>query len=807
METLRQDLKYVFRLLRRQPGFVAVVVGMLGLAIGANTALFSFADALLFRPLPFADPDRLVLVKQGIGTLLESGFDASDKFMQRKQPVQSFEYLAAYDSGRANLTDEHTPERAEVMRVTTDFFPLLGVNPKLGRWFSADEQRKGSNRVALLSHELWQKRYGGDPGILRQTIRLNGVSFDVIGVLPPTFQYAHDKRRAALWIPLDPQDDVLVKDMHFWEVIGKLKPGISMAQGQAELTVINQRLKLEVKKHGEFRHDPRLLLTPLNEKFTGELRTPLLMLLAAVAFVLLIACANVANLLLARSVERGKEVALRAALGATRVRLVRLWLTESALLAVAGGALGWLISSWLVDALVAISPLQIVSIHSISLHWRVLLFCFGVTLLTGLVVGLIPAWQASKPDLTRALKESGSRTAVGLPPRLRQVFTIGEVALALVLLLGAGLMVRSFYAVLQLQPGFNAERVLTFELAPTILKYKTSDQRAAFYQSVVERLRALPGVATIGYARHLPMVPSNGLNGWSLKPEGAAANDEGTIGLSQVASADYFRALEIPVLAGRAFNEQDRRGAPRVIVLNQTLARKLFNQENAVGQRVALTLGNEPQSYEVVGVVGDVKTFGLESEAAPEFFLDSLQQPASFITVALKTVGDPAALSNAVRQAVAEVDREQPLYNLKTLEAYASDAMARRRFPMLILGAFALIALLLSAAGLFAVMSQLVTQRTHEIGIRMALGADAQAVLRLIVGQGARLVGLGVGLGLLGAFALTRLIVSQLYSVKAADPLTFFAAPLLLIVVALLASWIPARRATKVDPMMALRCE
>lgn len=806
METLRQDLKYVSRLLRRQPGFVLVVVGMLGLAIGANTALFSFADAMLFRPLPFADPERLVLVKQGIGTLLDAGFAAPDKFMQRKQPVQSFEYLAAYDSGRANLTDEHTPERAQVMRVSTDFFPLLGVNPKLGRWFSADEQRSGNNRVALLSHDLWQNRYGGDPGILRQTIRLNGVNFAVIGVLPPSFQYAHDNRRAALWIPLVPNDDVLVKETYFWEVIGKLKPGVALAQAQAELTLINQQLKLEVQKHGEFTHDPRVTLAPLNEKFTGELRTPLLMLLAAVAFILLIAYANVANLLLARAVARGKEVALRAALGASRARLVRLWLTESLLLAVAGGALGLLLSSWLVDALVAVSPLQIVSIHSISLHWRVLLFCGGVTLLTGLLFGLIPAWQASKPELVRALKESGNRTALGLTPRLRQLFTVGEVALALVLLLGAGLMVRSFYAVLQLQPGFNTERLLTFELAPTILKYKTSEQRAAFYQSVTDRLRAVPGVVSVGYASHLPLVPNNGLNGWSLKREGASATAEGTIGLSQSVNAEYFRTLETPLLAGRAFNELDRQGAPRVLVLNQTLARKLFQQENPVGKRVVLST-NEPQLYEVVGVVGDVKTLSLEGEALPEFYLHVSQQPASFITVALKTVGDPAARSQTVRQAVAELDREQPLYNLKTMEAYAADAVARRRFPMLMLVAFGLVALLLSAAGLFAVMSQLVTQRTHEIGIRMALGASARDVLRLIVGQGMKLVVLGVAFGLLSAFALTRLIASQLYQVKPADPLTFCATSLLLLAVALLACWIPARRATKVDPMIALRCE
>ncbi|HMY75174.1 MAG TPA: ABC transporter permease [Blastocatellia bacterium] len=806
MQTLRQDLKYIIRFLSRQKSFVLVVVGMLALAIGANTALFSFADALLFRPLPFTAPERLVLVKQGVGTLLEAVFDAPDKFMQRKQPVQSLESLAAYDAGRANLTDEHTPERAQVMRVSAEFFPLLGVNPLLGRWFSADEQRSGGNRVALLSHELWQRRYGGSPDILRQTIRLNGVGFDVVGVMPPSFQYAHDGRRAALWIPLLPNDDVLAKETYYWEAIGKLKVGVPLEQAQAELTLLNQRLKLEVKTFGEFTYDPRVRLSPLSEKFSGEIQKPLLMLLAAVAFVLLIACANVANLLLARSVARGKETALRAALGASRARLLRLWLTESLLLAAVGGALGLLLSIWLVDALTAVSPTQIASLNSVTLHWRVLLFCLGVTFLTGLLCGLIPAWQASKPDLAQALKESGSRTAIGMTPRLRRIFTVGEVALALVLLLGAGLMVRSFYAVMQLQPGFNPERVLTFELAPTALKYGTPEQRAAFYQSVIERLQALPGVEAVGSASHLPMAANAALNGWPIKREGDGAEKEGIVGLSQVAGAGYFRALGIPVLAGRIFNEQDRRGAPRVLMLNQTLARKLFQQDNPVGKRVLLDRGN-PQVYEVVGVVGDVKTLGLESEVLPEFYLHSQQQPAAFISVAMKTAGDPAASANAVRQALAELDRDQPLYNLKTLEQHLSDAVARRRFPMVMLGTFALVALLLSAAGLFAVMSQMVSQRTHEIGIRVALGAGSRDVLRLIVGQGMKLVAAGVALGLFGAFGLARLIAGLLYGVKAADPLSVLAASGLLIGVAFVACWIPAWRATKVDPMVALRCE
>jgi putative ABC transport system permease protein len=805
METFGHDLKFAARMLHRNAGFSLLIVGMLSLALGANTALFSFADAILFRPLPFANPERLVQVKGTVSTLVDMGFDHPEKFMQWSHTVQSLEYLAAYDSGRANLADDRVPERIQVMRVSSDFFPMLGVNPMKGRWFGQDEQQPGRNRVLILSHGLWQSRYGGDAEILRKVIHLNGETFQVIGVMPPTFQFAHGGQRTDAWMPLAPGDYLLAKDTYFFEFSGKLKPGVALTTAQAELNLLNQQLKLGEKRIGNFVSDTRLSLSPLNEKFVGTLRQPLLILLAAVAFVLLIACANVANLLLTRAVARNRELAIRSALGAGRWRLARLWLTESLMLSLIGGVLGWLVSIWLIDALVAISPQDVSPINQIGLNWRVMAFCVGVTLLTGLLFGLAPALQASRPDLARTMKEGGQSSSVGMSPRLRQALTVGEVALALVLLIGAGLMVKSLRSLLQVAPGFNPERVLTFELAPTMSKYETKEQRAALYESLIERIRALPGVVSVGAISHLPIARSGGM-ALPINVEGRARSGEAVIGLYQTVTADYFRAMEIPLIAGRYFTEQDRAGTPNVMLLNQTLAHRVFPNENPLGKHIVLQM-EKPTPFEVIGVVGDARTSGLDENAMEEFYLHSWQQPAAFASFTIKTRADPASLAGSVRNAVLEVDRDQPLYDLKTMEQHLADSVARRRFPMLMLTGFAATALLLSALGLYGVVSYSVAQRRHEIGIRMALGAKASDVLKLIIGNGMALALIGVAAGVAGAFALTRLMAGVLFGVSATDAMTFVTVSTGLIAVALLACYIPARRATKVDPLVALRYE
>jgi putative ABC transport system permease protein len=806
MQKLWQDLRYGGRMLMKKPGFTLVVVFTIALGIGANTALFSFADALLFRPLPFANPERLVLMKGAAGTLVDMAFDNPENFMRWKHPVQSFAYVSAYDSGRANLSDEQMPERINVMRVSEGFFPMLGINPLLGRWFNSGEQRKGENRVLILSYGLWRSRYGSDPQILNKVVHLNGHSFNVIGVMPSTFQFAHDLERPDVWIPLAPDDLVLAKDTYFFEVSGKLKPGISLTAAQAELNLLNQQLKLgETRLGKDFVSDTRLILSPLSEKFTGKLRQPLLILLAAVAFVLLIACANVANLLLTRAVGRQKELAIRAALGAGRGDLIRLWLSESLVLSIAGGALGLLASVWLLDAMVALSPQDVSPINQIGLNWRAIAFCGALTLLTGLLFGLAPALQSSRPNLVRTLKESGQRSVGGLSPRLRRILTVGEIALALVLLIGAGLLINSFRALLQVAPGFNPERVLTFELAPTTVKYDTSEKRSALYQSIIERLHAIPGVATVGAISHLPVVHGGG-QAYPINVEGRPKSDEAVIALYQIVTADYFRSLEIPLIAGRYFTEQDRSGTTNVMLLNQTLARQVFQHEDPVGKRIILKM-EKPTPFEVIGVVGDVRTAGLDESAFDEFYLHSLQYPAGFATFTLKTTVSPTSVAAAVGSAVWEVDKDQPLYKVKTMEQHLTDSVTQRRFPMLVLSAFAAAALLLSGLGVYGVMSYTVAQRTHELGIRIALGAQNADILRLVIRQGLNLVLIGVVIGLGAAFAVTRLMQNLLYGVSATDSLTFTGVPLLLIVIALLACWVPARRATKVSPMVALRSE
>jgi putative ABC transport system permease protein len=804
VETIWQDLRYGARMFLKNPGFTSIAVFTLALGIGANTALFSFTDAVLFRPLPFAEPERLVMVKGAPGTLVDMGLANPEKFMQWNHPVQSLEYVAVYDSARANLADYLTPERIQVMRVSAGFFPMLGVNPLHGRWFSNEEFGRGRNRVLILSYRLWRRHYVAAADILEKSVRLNGPSFNIIGVMPPEFQFLHDLERADAWMPLLPDDHILGESD--FELSGRLKPGVTLATAQAELNLLNEQLELDERRIGRnFVSDMRLRLAPFNEKFASGLRRPLLILLAAVAFVLLLACANVANLMLTRSVGRSKELAIRSALGAGRWRLARLWLIESLLLSGTGGVLGLLVSNWLLDALVAISRQDVTPVNQISLNWRVIAFCSTVTLLTGLLFGIAPALQSSKPDLARTLKESGQRSATGLSPRLRRVLTVSEIAIALVLLIGAGLMVKSFRSILQVAPGFNPEHVVTFELAPTAMKYETKEKRAALYQTIIERLRAIPGVASAGAITSLPIARGS-VSGLPIKVEGSSGSGEPEIGGYQSVTADYFRAMDIPLIAGRYFTEGDRAGTANVMLLNQTLARQVFPNENPVGKRIVLDL-EKPTLFEVIGVVGDVRTAGLDEAAFEEFYLHSPQYPPASASFAIRTTVAPASLANAARKAVLEVDREQPLYRVKTMEEVLADSVTDRRFPMLILTAFAATALLLSTLGVYGVVSYTVTQRTHEIGIRVALGAQSLHVLRMVIGQGMKLVMFGIAIGLVAAFALTRLMRAMLFGVSATDPLTFTVIALLLSAAALLACWIPARRATKADPLQALRHE
>jgi putative ABC transport system permease protein len=816
MHPLWQDLRYGARMLIKNPGFTLIAVLTLSLGIGANTAIFSVIDATLFHPLPFDKSEQLMEIDQGASYLLNL-FPAQNggEFMAWREPVNIFESVATYDTGRANLSDEFSPQRIQILQVTPGFFPLLRVRPAVGRLFSEDEVRRGETRLVMISHELWQRRFGGDGNLTGKTVRLNGVEFTVIGVLPSWFDYYVYGQKQEAFIPFVPADKLLAKEAIFANIIGRLKDGVTQARAQAELNAIGERLtkarQAEAAQNPEKRYGGpvEIRLKPLVELFVGNLRQPLLVLLGAVACVLLIACANVANLLLARALTRTSEVAVRAALGATRWRLVRQWLTESILLALAGGAIGLLMAAWIIDALTKIYPEPLTRIGTPGIDGRALLFTLAVSLLTGLLFGCAPAWQFSRPDLTTSLKEGGRPSGTGVAPRLRKLLLIGQVSLTLALLIGAGLLVKSFWQMLELRDGFRGENVLTLELSPAPGKYADSVRLAELYQQIIEVVAAIPGVETVGASNHLPLSSTGGTMLLPLKVIGRGNFDWGIGGIYRVASEDYFRSLNIPLQAGRFFDEGDTPQSPKVMIVNEPLARAAFPNESPIGKLVEYGRGG-PQ-YEIVGVVGINYITGMGFNMDQEFYLPLRQRPPGALRLAIRTSVEPNSLTAAVRDAVIRCDSELPIYNVKTMAQIVAEESAQRRFATLSLGAFALVGLLLSSLGIYGVVSYIVEQRTHEIGVRMALGAQAGDVLKLVIRQGMKMVLIGISIGIGAAVGLTKgltnMLVGLLFGVKPIDPLTFIMIPLLLALIALMACWIPARRATKVDPMVALRNE
>jgi putative ABC transport system permease protein len=811
MNSWLADLRFGLRMLRKHPAFTAIAIITLALGIGANTAIFSVIDATLFHPLPFEKSERLMEIRSA-GYLLNL-FPMIDggEFMAWREPVNTFESVAAYETGRANLSDEHSPERIQIMQVTPSFFPLLRARPVLGRLFSDDEVRRGETRLLTLKYGLWQRRFGGDENLIGKQVRLNGVNFTVIGVLPSWFDYEMYGEKPEAFIPYLPGDNLLAKEAYIPTVIGRLKDVVTQAQAQAELNTIGERLTRARQEEAARNHEKRfggrveIGLQPLTELFVGNLRRPLLVLLGAVACVLLIACANVANLLLARALNRSSEVAVRAAMGASRWRLKRQWLTESLLLSLAGGAAGLLLAAWIIDALITIYPEPLTKLGSPGIDARAILFTLAVTLLTGLLFGCAPAWQFSNPDLTTALKEGVRSSGAGLAPRLRKLLVIGEVALTLTLLIGAGLLVKSFWRMLELRVGFRAEQVLTLELSPAPGKYSDRSRLAALYQQILERVAALPGVQTVGAANHLPLSITGGMSLFPLKVIGRGDIDWNIGGTYRIASEGYFRALNIPLRTGRFFDGRDTAQSPKVMIVNESLARKAFPNENPIGKLV--TFGRGDSQYEIVGVVGDSDLTGMGGNLGQEFYLPLQQRPPGALRLAILTSVEPTSMTGGVRDAVSQCDSELPIYNVKAMAQIVAEASAQRRFAMLSLGAFALAGLLLSSLGVYGVMSYIVERRTHEIGVRMALGAQARDMLKMALWQGMKLVVIGIPVGIGAALGLTTLLAGLLYGVRPIDPLTFTIIPLLLALVTLLACWIPARRATKVDPMVALRCE
>ncbi len=802
IETLVQDVRYGVRTLRKNPGFAAIAVLTLALAIGANTAIFSVVDAVLLRPLPFKDPARLVWATEhfafGPSTMVSADFPAW------KDRNHVFEQIAAFGgTAGANLTGAGEPARVTVTQVTTGLFSMLGVQPVAGRAFLADEEKQGQEHLALLSETLWRNRFSADPRIIGETIRLDGTGYIVVGVMP-----ANVRPQADVWTPLALDAEIFSPHSPRWMMlaaIGRLKPRVQISKAQADLQFLAQEMDKEYPPQAaQFRAHETVEVMPLHELLVQNVRSLLLILLGTVGFVLLIACANVANLLLSRSIVRGREIAVRAALGAGRLRLVQQLLTEALLLAAIGGVLGSITGLWAAKILRQLIPASLPA--EVRLDPRIFAFSTAIITLALFSFGLIPALIASRTDVNETLKEGGLR--LGASPgthRLRGLMSAGEIALSVILLVGAGLLLRSFLRLTEVDLGFDPNGLLIATVERPLTAAFDSQQHSAFFQASLERIRNLPGVKDAALTQRYPLGPPHNAT-MMLRVQGAENfRPPQPISVTEI-SPDYFHVMRIRLLKGRTFSDRDVAGAQGAAIINESLARMLFGTREPVGQHISFNPAPAPWS-EVVGVVADIRDNVIEEAPAPQIFVPYLQQPSFSMAFVLRTESNPQMLAGAVREAVQSIDKNQPLSDTTTMDEVIAKSVAPRRFRMFLLGLFALLALLLAVIGVYGVIAYSSSQRTHEFGVRIALGADRQDILKLVVRQGFKLALLGVSIGVAGAFLLTRFLSSLLYEVSPHDPLTFAGVAALLMLVALAASYIPARRAMRVDPMVALRYE
>ena len=803
----QQDLRFALRILLKNPGFTLVAVFALALGIGANTAIFSVVNSVLLRPLPYKDPERLVMVWEDASkTGHPRDTPAAGNYSDWRDQNQVFEGMAAYSDESFNLTGAGDPERLEGIRVSSNLFPLLGVEPQVGRVFTAAEDQPNTQRVVLLSYGLWQRRFGGDPNIVGKPLTLNSESYQVVGVMPARFQFPTNDNQ--IWVPIAfTSEEAADREVKFLEVIARLKPGITLAQAQAEMTTIAARLQ---QQYPETNVDIGAAVTSLHEHLVGDIRPALLILLGAVGLVLLIACANVASLLLARAAVRQKEIAVRVALGARRMRLIRQFLTESLVLSTLGGVVGLAVAYIGLVLLRTLIPEDILQASEISIDLKVLGFTLLVSIATGVIFGLAPAIQALRFKQSETLKEGGRNPATGgSGKRLRSVLVTAEVAISLVLLIGAGLLINSFVRLRNVDPGFRSENLLTMRIAMPLSKYVDRPRRLAFYNDLLQRVQSLAGVRSVAISSNLPLYRQGNSRAVRIygRPELPPAQQP--VVVTRIVSPAYFDTMTIPVLSGKKFTERDAYPSPNVALISETMARTFWPGEDPIGKRFGIGEIESDQDWmNIIGVVKDVRQIELTADPKPQAYLPYTQfgffEPRDLV---VKTDVDPASLAATVRKTVWEIDKDQPVSNTQTMEAILADSIARQRFSMVLLAIFAGVALVLAGVGIYGVMSYSVAQRTQEIGIRMALGAQTAAVLKLALGYGLKLVLIGVAIGLIAAFALTRLLSTLLFGVTATDPVTFTLISLLLIGVAALASYIPARRATKVDPVIALRYE
>jgi putative ABC transport system permease protein len=802
MRTLLQDLRFGVRTLAKRPGFALVAVLTLALGIGANTAIFSVVNAVLLRPLPFKNAERLVLVYETTQSVPRD-YVSVPNLEDYRAGSRSFEGFATFVPQSVNLTAAGAePERVVGAFVTSNFFPVVGVEPERGRAFTAEDDVQGGGQVVLIAHELWQRRFGADPEIVGRSLTFNGEPYTVVGVMPEGFGLPASTTDVLLpaqkWPNYKP-----VRSSHNSWVIGRMREGVTREAAEAELRAIAKRLE---EAYPEENRGRGVTLVGLQEYFVEDIRPALLVLLAAVGLILLIACANIANLLLARGTARQKEVALRTALGASRWRLLRQFLTETLLLALVGGAAGILLAAWGVDALLALNPGDLPAAQKIGLDGRVLAFSLGLSALTGIVFGIVPALQLSKTDVTRGLKEGGRGGGEGRESAsLRGVFVVLQVAVSLVLLVSAGLLLNSFYRLLHTSPGFNPQNLLTMEYRLPKSRYAKGEQQWAFHREVVERVGHLPGVESAAVVRGLPFSGNGGALTYMVPGQPAPPPGQELKTLENAIDPNYLATVGLPLIRGRNFTYTDGPDSPPVLLVNRTLAEKLWPGADPLGKQIELPEAKVTAS--VVGVVGDAKQYDIGETQRPQIYTAYAQNPHIFGTLVVRARVEPLSLAESVKKTVWSVDPEQPVWKVRTVEYLIEQNVAGRRFVLTLMAYFAGLAVLLTALGLYGVISYTVAQRTHEIGVRVALGAQGRDVLRLVLGQGMTLVGVGLGLGLAGAYAATRLMAGLLYGVSATDPLTYALVALLLAAVALLACLVPARRATKVDPMVALRYE
>jgi putative ABC transport system permease protein len=818
MNTLLQDLRYGARMLLKNRGVTAIAVMTLALGIGANTAIFSVVNAVMLRPLPYKNPDRVVSLWESVPQHGRWRVTPANFLDWRKQSTL-FEDMAAFGASTMTLTGTVEPEQMLGTRASEGYFAVLGVEPILGRSFLSEEYEPGKGRVVILGHGFWQRRFGGDSKIINTAITLDGASYTVTGVMPPGIypvwptvsgRISFDQNEAQFWIPMSFNAQwAAVRTAHVLGVVGRLKSGVTIEQARAEMNTIGARLEQEyVANKGE-----GILVNQFMNEVVGNARPALLTLLGAVGLVLLIACANIAGLLLAQHAGRSKEIAIRAALGAGRARLVRQFFLEGLLLSIMGTATGIALAMLGVDLMLKIMPSQLPRLSQTQLDVRVLAFTLLLSFITCLVFGLVPAWYASKPDLQVTL-EHGSRTSGSgvLRQRFRQSLVVFQIGMAFMLVIGAGLLMKSFWRLREVDPGFKPENVLSLSLTLPQSKYAEAQKVSAFYNELLERISGLPGVDAAAVAYDHPL-QSNWVDSFTIEGKPAPAPGESSSANFNPVSWNYFRAVGARVISGRQFTAQDDQDHPGVVIVNQAFVRRYFPNEQALGQRLRLSpparIWNNQRltSFEIIGIAGDVKSGGLNAESEPSYYVPAAQAPLQDMVVLVRTSGDPTALAPAIRKEVWAMDANQPISNINTMEKIVAESIAQPRLSMLLMGLFGALALILAAVGIYGLLSYAVTQRTQEMGIRMALGAKTSDVLKLILTQGMTLALIGVAIGLIGSFALTRLLAGLLFGVTPTDAVTFISVSVVLIGVALLACYFPARRATKVDPLMALRYE